>query len=173
MFSPYNSILGCLSKKIVHKGKKIHSSSCSFTVLITFARNYKSAFYSWKMIRFIIVPSFDISFLIILKTGIILNILFYFIFYYYFLIYLFNLFIFGCIGSLLMRMGFLQLRRAGATLGCSVQDLEHRLSSCGTRAQLLCGMWDPPAPGLEPMSPALAGRLLTIAPPGKPLKHFK
>ncbi|KAJ8791592.1 hypothetical protein J1605_020314 [Eschrichtius robustus] len=25
-----------------------------------------------------------------------------------------------------------------------------RLSNCGSRAQLLCGMWDPPRPGLEP-----------------------
>ena len=34
-----------------------------------------------------------------------------------------------------------------------------RLSNCGSRAQLLRGMWDPPRPGLEPVSPALAGRL--------------
>ena len=44
-----------------------------------------------------------------------------------------------------------------------------RLSSCGSRAQLLRGMWDLPRPGLEPVSPALAGRLSTAAPPGKPL----
>ena len=43
-----------------------------------------------------------------------------------------------------------------------------RLSSCGSRAQLLCGMWDLPRPGLEPVSPALAGRFSTTAPPGKP-----
>ena len=43
-----------------------------------------------------------------------------------------------------------------------------RLSSCGSRAQLLCGTWDLPRPGLEPVSPALAGRLSTTAPPGKP-----
>ena len=43
-----------------------------------------------------------------------------------------------------------------------------RLSSCGTRAQLLHGMWDLPRPGLEPVSPALAGRVSTTAPPGKP-----
>ena len=30
-------------------------------------------------------------------------------------------------------------------------------------------MWDLPGPGLEPMSPALAGRFLTTEPPGKPL----
>ena len=29
-------------------------------------------------------------------------------------------------------------------------------------------MWDLPRPGLEPVSPALAGRLSTTAPPGKP-----
>ena len=43
-----------------------------------------------------------------------------------------------------------------------------RLSNCGSRAQLLCGVWDLPRPGLEPTSPALAGRLSTTAPPGKP-----
>ena len=29
-------------------------------------------------------------------------------------------------------------------------------------------MWDLPRPGLEPVSPALAGVFLTTAPPGKP-----
>ena len=43
-----------------------------------------------------------------------------------------------------------------------------RLSSCGSWAQLLRGMWDPPRPGPEPVSPALAGRFSTTAPPGKP-----
>ena len=76
-------------------------------------------------------------------------------------------FIFVCVGSLLLHVGFLYLRRAGATLGCGAQAshcsgfcccgaraldarasvvavcglsscatraLEHRLSSCGTRA---------------------------------------
>ena len=48
-----------------------------------------------------------------------------------------------------------------------------RLSNCGSRAQLLRGMWDLPGPGLEPVSPALAGGFLTTAPPGKPRKlHF-
>ena len=43
-----------------------------------------------------------------------------------------------------------------------------RLSSCGSRAQMLRGMWDLPRPGLEPVSPALAGRFSATAPPGKP-----
>ena len=46
----------------------------------------------------------------------------------------------------------------------------HRLSNCGSRAQLLRGMWDFPRPGLEPVSHALAGRFSTTAPPGKPYK---
>ena len=45
-----------------------------------------------------------------------------------------------------------------------------RLSSCGSRAQSLRGTWDPPRPGPEPVSPALAGRLPTTAPPGKPTR---
>ena len=45
-----------------------------------------------------------------------------------------------------------------------------RLSNCGSRAQSLRGMWDLPRPGLEPVSSALAGRLSTTAPPGKPRK---
>ena len=49
---------------------------------------------------------------------------------------------------------------------------KHRLSSCGSRAQLLRGMWDPPRPGLEPVSPASAGRLSTTAPPRKPYYLF-
>ena len=43
-----------------------------------------------------------------------------------------------------------------------------RLSSRGSWVQLLRGMWDLHRPGLEPMPPALAGRLSTTAPPGKP-----
>ena len=43
-----------------------------------------------------------------------------------------------------------------------------RLSNCGSRAQLLRGMWDLPRPGLEPVFPALAGRFSTTAPSGKP-----
>ena len=50
---------------------------------------------------------------------------------------------------------------------CGLQALEHRLSSCGAWAYLLHGMWDLPRPGLEPVSPALAGRFLTTAPPGR------
>ena len=58
------------------------------------------------------------------------------------------------------------------TIAASVVE-EHRLqsrrlSSCGSRGQLLRGVWDPPRPGLKLVSPALAGRFSTTAPPGKP-----
>ena len=35
-----------------------------------------------------------------------------------------------------------------------------RLSNCGSRAQLLRGMWDPPRPGLEPVSPCIGKQTL-------------
>ena len=57
-------------------------------------------------------------------------------------------------------------RHAGFS-NCGVWALERRLSSCGARAQLLRGMWDLPGPGIEPVSPALAGGFSTAAPPGK------
>ena len=47
-----------------------------------------------------------------------------------------------------------------------------RLSNYGSRAQLLRGMWDLTRPGLEHVSPALAGGLSTTAPPGKPSRYF-
>ena len=114
----------------------------------------------------------------------------------------FNLFFFGCVGSSLLHVGFLQLWRAGATLccgarashcggfsccgaqalgarasavvarrlsSCGLRALERRLSSCGTWAQLLRSMWNPPGPGIKPVSPALAGGFLTTVPPGKSL----
>ena len=56
-----------------------------------------------------------------------------------------------------------------ASLAAEHRLQTRRLSSCGPRAQPLRGMWDPPRPGLEPVPPALAGRLSTTAPPGKPL----
>ena len=55
-----------------------------------------------------------------------------------------------------------------ASLVAELRLQTRRLSSCGSWAQLLRGMWDPPRPGLEPVSPALAGRFSTTAPPGKP-----
>ena len=101
---------------------------------------------------------------------------------------LINLFIVGCVGSSLLRAGFLQLRRVEATLRCGARASHCSgfsccrawvlgvrasvvkacgLTSCGAQAQLLHDMWDLPGPGIEPMSPALAGGFLTTVPPGR------
>ena len=128
-------------------------------------------------------------------------ILFYFIFlningpaFYSYFIYLFIYFIFGCVGSSVRARAFSSCGKRGPLFiavrgplfiavrgpftiaappvaGHRLQT--HRLSSCGSRAQLLRGMWDLPKPGLEPVSPALAGRFSTTAPPGKPPVYFK
>ena len=54
----------------------------------------------------------------------------------------------------------------------SPRALEHGLSSCGTQAQLLWDMWDLPGPGIEPVSPASAGRFFTTEPSGMP-QHIR
>ena len=67
---------------------------------------------------------------------------------------------------------FIAVRRSltiAASLVAEHKLQMRRLSSCGSRAQLLLGMWDLPRPGLEPVSPALAGRFSPTVPPGKPL----
>jgi len=45
------------------------------------------------------------------------------------------------------------------------------LSSCA-RTSLLRVVWNLPKPGIEPMSPTLAGRFFSTAPPGKSLVQF-
>ena len=103
------------------------------------------------------------------------------------------LFIFGCVGSSVRARAFSSYGKRGPLFIAGRGPLfiavrgpftiaappvaghrlqTRRLSSCGPRAQLLRGMWDLPRPGLEPVSPALAGRLSTTAPPGKPLHGF-
>ena len=71
---------------------------------------------------------------------------------------------------------FIAVRRPptiAASLAAEHRLQTRRLSNHGSRAKPLRSMWDPPRPGLEPVSPALAGRLSTTAPPGKPLIIFK
>ena len=79
--------------------------------------------------------------------------------------------LFVAVRGLLMRWLLLLQSTGSRCMGfssCGSQALERRLSSCGTRVLLLRSMWDLPRPGLEPVSPALAGGFLTTAPPGKP-----
>ena len=73
-------------------------------------------------------------------------------------------------GPLFIAVRWLLTAAASTAAGHRLQT--RRLSSCGSRAQPLRGMWDPPRPGLEPVSPALAGGFSTTAPPGKPQCFF-
>ena len=102
-------------------------------------------------------------------------------------IYLFiYLFIFSCVGSSFRVRAFSSCGKRGPLFSAVRGPLTitappiaghrlqmRRLSSCGSQVQLLHGMWDLPRPGLEPVSPALAGRFSTTAPPGKPKRFFK
>ena len=116
---------------------------------------------------------------------------FYIFFFFYFIATLLFIyfFIFGCVGSSVRARALSSYGKWGP-LFIAVQGplfitvygpftiaappvaghrlQTRRLSSCGSQAQPLRGMWDLPRPGLEPMSPALAGRFSTTAPPGKP-----
>ena len=90
-----------------------------------------------------------------------------------------DIFLFGSARSPLLPMGpslvvarwrlFGGFPCCGATGSSAVGSVVavSRLPGCSTQPQLLCSMWDPPRPGLEPMSPALAGRFFTAEPPGK------
>ena len=103
--------------------------------------------------------------------GMYLFFLILFIYYYYFLAVLGLRFCARAFSSC-SEWGHSSSWRVGLSLSRPL-IVEHRLqmrrlSSCGPQAQLLRGMWDLPRPGLEPVSPALAGRFSTTASPGKP-----
>ena len=102
-------------------------------------------------------------------------------FFFFFLIYLFTYLFLAVLGLRFCARAFsscgeqgplfIAVRRpltVAASLVAEDGLQTRRLSSRGSRAQLLRGMWDLPRLGLEPVSPALAGRLSTTVPPGKP-----
>ena len=74
------------------------------------------------------------------------------------------------IHGLLIVMAFLASTgsRMRGLSNCNSWAIERQLSNCGLQAQSSRGMWDLPGSGLEFVSPALAGRFLSPAPPGKP-----
>ena len=53
-------------------------------------------------------------------------------------------------------------------INCGSQALEQGLSNCDAQVSLLRGVWNLPGSGIEPVSPASAGRFFTTEPPGKP-----
>ena len=86
--------------------------------------------------------------------------------------YLICLFILGCAGSFssCREQGLFFAELPGLLIGvaphCREEAPGHGISSCGARAQLLCGMWDFSSPGIKLVSPALAGEFLTTGSPG-------
>jgi len=93
----------------------------------------------------------------------------------------FYLFILGHAGSSLLHglfsscgeWGHAQVMVHGLLVAMAPLVSEHQLRSTGRIVvthgpELLRSRWDPPRPGLEPVSPALAGWFLTTEPPGKP-----
>ena len=70
--------------------------------------------------------------------------------------------------------GFLLLPSVGSRAcglrRCSLRALQCGLS-CGVQALWPCSMWGPPGSGLEPMSMALAGGLLTLGSLGRFLQE--
>ena len=69
----------------------------------------------------------------------------------------------GC-GAQASHPGDFSLRSTGSTV--------RGLHSCGTWAYLLRGMWDLLRSGIEPMSPALAGRFFTTQSLGNPFSPY-
>ena len=132
-----------------------------------------NSFYIHKNINFFFF--FLMSWFILRNNGFKLFNLFFFIFYFFYFLFL------AVLGLCLRARAFSSCSERGplfiavhrsltiaASLVAEHRLQTRRLSSCGSRAQLLGDMWDLPRPGPEPMSPALAGRLPTTAPPRKP-----
>ena len=71
----------------------------------------------------------------------------------------------------LLGQWLLLLRRVGSGPWVSVA-VACRLSSCGSQAQLPHGMWDLTGPGIELVSPALAGRIPTMGLPEVPNTRY-
>ena len=132
-----------------------------------------------QLIEFFLIECFNLSFgykifdlLFFFLKGIPLFLLFIYLFIYLFLAVLGLRFCARAFSSCGKRGPLFIVVHGPLTIATSLVA-EHklqtrRLSSCGSRASLLRGMWDLPRPGLEPVSPALGGRFSTTAPPGKP-----
>ena len=153
----------------------IHCHSANVVYYIDWPYYIDPFLHSWNKSHLVIMCN---PFVIMYNSfNVLLNCLLLFFFYFYFLIYLFM----SVLGLRFCARAFSSCGKRGplfiavsgpptiaASLVAEHRLQTRRLSNCGSRAQLLRGTWDPPRPGLEPMSPALAGRLSTTAPPGKP-----
>ena len=94
-------------------------------------------------------------------------------------------FIWAALGHRCCAQAFCSCSKQGLLSGCGGQAspcggisvTERKLQGagfliCGAWAQPPCGMWNPPGPGIEPVSPESVGRFLTTGPPGKSYVGF-
>ena len=88
-------------------------------------------------------------------------------------IYICLSFIFGCAGVFVWHRLFASWSEQGLLSSYSAWASTAMGSLVVVQGlQLLCSMWDLPGPRIEPVSPALAGRLLTTGHPGKSSWYF-
>ena len=88
------------------------------------------------------------------------------------LFFLYNFFFLVALGLCCCMWAFSSCDERGLLLAvmpllCRAQALACGLSSRGTWTWLLRGMWNLPGPGVEPVSPALAGGHLSTGQPGE------
>ena len=153
----------------------ISSFGDEMSYLLVILLNFSIHCCRWiSILKFYVVISIQMS-------GGIACLPFCFILFYYFLKFIYYLFL-AVLGLCFCARAFSSCGKRGplfitvrgpltiaASLVAEHRLQARRLSSCGSRAQLLRGVWDLPRPVLEPVSPALAGGLSTTAPPGKPM----
>jgi len=73
----------------------------------------------------------------------------------------------GVSGPQFLKLLYVFILAVPGLRGCTWAFSSCSFRSCGTWAQLPWSMWNLPGPGIELMSPTLAGRILTTRPPGK------
>ena len=69
----------------------------------------------------------------------------------------------GCSEQGLLSAAVLRLLSGVAPLGAEHRPGVRGLRGCSTWAELPCSMWNPPGPGIKPVSPALADGFLSIS----------
>ena len=167
-----------LSHRMYHNRLQVKFGLGAVVYFLTawFGSTKENVFLTTSLIKYLMSPSTDYLFYVSLPKHI------------------YCLLILGCAGSWLFstcgEWGLLSSREAwdsrcgGVSWGGSIAAehclwvtrasvvAAHGLRSSGTQSQLFCSMWDLPRPGIESVSPALAGWFFTTEPPGKPYQNI-
>ena len=153
----------------------VHSAWVFWDSSVLLCVNSSFVFNRWCVFYYMGIPSVVYPSPVLQHWSVFQGFFFNFFKKFYLLIYLWLCWVFVSVRGLspvAESGGYSSSRRAGLSLSRPLLLREHRLqtrrlSNCGSRAQSLRGTRGPPRPGLEPASPASAGRLPTTAPPGK------